>query len=254
MRVTFRCDPALLGLLPPPVPARSVLPGWLRDMDGHALSDMHGGPVRTVKHCPPFIDAMSHGFVIPLPCDVQVEAGRLSWNWDLPPLAAATHPRAPLSFHVPAQVAGTPFARPDQVVVKFNAFWTIRLEPGWSLFVTHPVNRDDLPFRLLTGLVDADRFNEVGILFPAIWSDPDFTGTLPRGMPVAHCVPVPREPIELDIGAMEPADVQRYDALGHTLLDGTGHYRRTLRAPRSHGGTASGENGAQPPGLEEQQS
>jgi hypothetical protein len=73
-------------------------------------------------------------------------------------------------------------------------------------------------------------------------------------MPVAHCVPVPREPLELDIGAMEPADVERYDALGHTLLDGTGHYRRTFRAPRSQGGgTTSGEGGTQPSGLEEQQ-
>ena len=251
MRVVFRCDPALLGRLPPPVPAREALPGWLRAMDGQALSEMHGGPVRTVKHCPPFVDAMTHGFVIPLPCDVTVADGRLSWDWDIPDLTAATHPRAPISFHVPAQVAGTPLARPGQVVVKFNAFWTIRLEPGWSLWVAHPANRDDLPFRLLTGLVDADRFNEVGILFPAIWLDPGFTGTLPRGMPVAQCMPVPRQPLALDVGAMEADAVERYDAMARTLLDGTGHYRRHLRAPRSHGALI--ELGPEPLGIEEQQ-
>ena len=42
-----------------------------------AASDLHGGEVRTVKHCPPFIDAMSHGFIMPLPCDVTVGAGAL---------------------------------------------------------------------------------------------------------------------------------------------------------------------------------
>ena len=251
MRVVFRCDPALLGQLPPPVAAREALPGWLRAMDGHALSEMHGGPVRTVKHCPPFIDAMTQGFVIPLPCDVAVQDGRLSWDWDIPELAAGTHPRAPISFHAPAQVAGTPFGRPDRVVVKFNSFWTIRLEPGWSLSVSHPANRDDLPFRLLSGLVDADRFNEVGILFPAIWLDPGFSGILARGTPVAQCVPVPREPLELDVGAMGAAELQRYDAMAQTLLDGTGHYRR-LRAARSRGlPDASGELGPQAGGIEE---
>ena len=51
------------------------------------------------------------------------------------------HPRAPISFHVPEQVAGTPLHQPDQVLVRFNSFWTIELEPGWLLFATHPVNR-----------------------------------------------------------------------------------------------------------------
>ena len=63
--------------------------------------------------------------------------------------------------------------------MKFNSFWTIELEPGYSLFATHPVNRADLPFRLLTGIVDSDRFTDVGILFPAVWTDANFEGVLP---------------------------------------------------------------------------
>ena len=116
-------------------------------MPREAVSETHGGTVRTLKQCPPFVDAMSHGFVIGLPCDVAVSQGRLSWDWDLPPLALDEHPRSPLSFFVPAQSIGAPFHRADRVTVKFNCFWTIELEPGWSLYATHPVNRDDLPFR-----------------------------------------------------------------------------------------------------------
>src|SRR5277367_4365468 len=54
---------------------------------------------------------------------------------------AARHPTSPVSFHDPAQAAGTPLFKPDVVFVKFNSFWTIELEPGYSLFATHPVNR-----------------------------------------------------------------------------------------------------------------
>ena len=75
MRMIFRCDPALSDHLPRPVPARSALPDWLRAMPAKAHSDIHGRDIRTVKQCPPFIDAMAYGVMILLPCDVTVERG-----------------------------------------------------------------------------------------------------------------------------------------------------------------------------------
>jgi hypothetical protein len=128
---------------------------------------------------PPLVDAMTHGFVMPLPCDVQVERGQFSWDWDAPPPSVPGYPRAPLSFHVAEQIAGSPLAHGMQSAIKFNSFWTIELEPGWSLMAVHPVHRDDLPFRLISGLVDADRFNAVGINFPAVWTDPTFAAYCP---------------------------------------------------------------------------
>lgn len=232
MRVTFRCDPALIDRLERPVPARAALPPWLRAMPATAFSDLHGQEVRTVKQCPPVVDAMGHGFTIPLPCDVIVRDGRLSWDWDLPPLSVDAHPRSPLSFHAPAQVTGTPWHRRDRAIVKFNSFWTVELEPGHSLFATHPVNRDDLPFRLLTGLVDADRFTDVGILFPAVWSDPGFEGVLPRGTPVAQCFPVARAPLDLACEPFDEGRLRAYEDTAHALLATPGTYRKAFRARR----------------------
>jgi hypothetical protein len=232
MRVTFKCDPALIDLLPRPAPAREVVPDWLRSMPSSAFSDVHGEEVRTVKRCPPFIDAMSHGFMILLPCDVRVADGVLSWSWDLPLLATAQHPRSPISFHVPAQVTGTPFHDEGTVIVKFHSFWTVELEPGWSLFATHPVNRHDLPFRLLSGLVDADRFNDIGILFPAVWTAPAFDGVLARGTPIAQCFPVPRSALSLDFAAFTPDEAARYAETGAAVLSEPGVYRKRFRARR----------------------
>jgi hypothetical protein len=233
MRIIFRCDPALQAHLPPPVAARATLPDWLRDMPPRAYSPTHGQDVRTVKHCPPFIDAMTYGFIMPLPCDVIMRDGTLSWNWDVPTPSIHAHPRSPISFHVPEQAVGTPMHDPARVFVKFNSFWTIELEPGWSLFATHPVNREDLPFRLITGLVDSDRFSDVGILFPAVWTDLGFTGTLPRGTPVAQCFAVPRVVPELVFEAMSIDDAARYDTTAEALLSRPGVYRRRFRARRS---------------------
>ena len=174
MNITFRCDPALIDLLPRPVPSAAVLPDWLRAMA----------------------------------------------------------PRAPLSFHVPEQIAGSPLAHGTQSAIKFNSFWTIELEPGWSLMAVHPINREDLPFRLVTGLVDADRFNEVGINFPAVWLDPAFSGVLPRGTPIAQCYPVPRESATLVCEPMSDERVQGYDALATKIMAGPGVYRKGFRSKR----------------------
>jgi hypothetical protein len=232
MNVVFRCDPSLIDLLPRPVPAREMLPAWLRAMAPRVPSSLHQRSIRTVKQCPPFVDAMAHGFMILLPCDVRVQRGCFEWDWALPPLALGGHPRSPLSFHVPEQVAGSPLAREGRSALKFNSFWTIELEPGWALMAVHPVNRDDLPFRLVTGLVDADRFNAVGINFPAVWVDPGFEGVLPRGMPVAQCFPVPREAPKLVCEAMSPAHVGAYEALAARILAGPGVYRKGYRSKR----------------------
>jgi hypothetical protein len=232
LKIVFRCDPALLDRLPRPLPALQGLPDWLRSMPSAAYSDMHGQDVRTVKQCPPFVDAMRHGFVMPLPCDVTIAGGRFSWNWDLPPLSVETHPRSPLSFHVPAQVSGMPLEAGGRPLIKFNSFWTIELEPGYSLFATHPVNREDLPFRTLTGLVDADRFNAVGILFPATWIDPGYEGILPAGTPVAQCFPVSRQALDLVHEPLSPDRIETYDSTANALLSAPGVYRKTYRDKR----------------------
>ena len=233
MNITFRCDPALIDLLPRPVPASSALPDWLKLMAPRMPSPVHQRSIRTLKQCPPFVDAMTHGFMLLLPCDVTVHDGQFSWDWPLPQLTLPSHPRAPLSFHVPEQLQGSPLAHGTRSAIKFNSFWTIALEPGWSLMAVHPVNRDDLPFRTITGLVDADRFNDVGINFPAVWVDAAFNGVLPRGTPVAQCYPVPREPPALVCEAMSEADLRRSDALAAQIMAGPGVYRRLHRNKRA---------------------
>jgi hypothetical protein len=232
MRMIFRCDPALEPHLTRPVPARTMLPDWLRRMPASAHSEVHGRAIRTVKQCPPFVDAMAYGVMILLPCDVLVEQGAFSWDWNLPPPATAGHPRAPLSFHAAPQLAGTPFARDGEAAIKFNSFWTIACDDGWSLFATHPLNRDDLPFRTISGLVDADRFHDGGINFPAVWVAPEFSGVLPKGTPVAQCFAVPRTTPELIFEPFDEAHCAAYATTVSEVLQAPNVYRKKFRARR----------------------
>lgn len=229
-RLTFRCPAALAGLTPPPVPAAQGLPNWLRTMPQRAFSAIAGGEDDTLKRCPPFVDAMTSGFLMPLICDVRVENGEFAWDADLPLLQNAALPRSPMSLHDPGQAAGSPLAKEDRVLVKFHNHWTIEAPDGWSVLFTHPLNRFDLPFETLTGLVDCDRYSETWIQFPAVWRDEGFSGVLERGTPVAQCIPVRRESWTAAVEAMSDGQLKRAEDLAVEIGGEAGIYRRRFRS------------------------
>jgi hypothetical protein len=106
-------------------------------------------------------------------------------------------------------VSGTPLFEADRFLIKFHNLWTIEAPEGYAVLFTHPLNRVDLPFTTLTGIVDCDRYHDNWIHFPARWNDPNFSGVLPKGTPVAQCVPVKRESWVLDTGPFTAEEAQR---------------------------------------------
>lgn len=228
--LTFRCPRELEGRLPPPVMAAAGLPDWVRSMPAQAYSAILSGEDDTVKRCPPFIDAMTSGFLMPLMCDVTVKDGEFSWDNDLPAGGSVAYARSPIGFHDATQVAGTPLFDADRFLLKFMNLWTIQAPPGYALLITHPVNRPDLPFTTLTGLVDADRFHETWINFPAYWREEGFEGVLAKGTPVAQIFPIRREIWTLDTAAFTEDETQAAHELTSAITREKGVYRRQFRA------------------------
>jgi len=58
------------------------------------------------------------------------------------------------------------------------------------LFI-HPVNRTELPFHSLTGLVDTDK-HPIIINFP-FFIKAGFVGTIPAGTPLIQAIPIKRD-------------------------------------------------------------
>jgi hypothetical protein len=228
--LTFRCPPELESWLPRPIPAAQGLPEWLRRMPAQAVNALSAAPDDTVKRCPPFVDAMTSGYLIPLICDVAVEGGQFIWDIDLPPSRTIAFPRSPLGFHDPSQVTDTPLFDADKFLIKFHNLWTIEAPEGYAVLFTHPFNRFDLPFTTLTGQVDCDRFSDAWIHFPALWRDEGFEGVLPRGTPVAQCIPVRRERWQARALPLSAEEAQRTHAVIEAIGREKGVYRRRFRA------------------------
>lgn len=227
VEIAAHCHPALEPLLPKPVAASAAFPDWLRPMPSEVAAETLGGAmVRTLKHCPPFIDALGLGLLIPLAADLTVAGGEIAWDWDPPPLPDQLHTRAPIGLHVPEQAAGAPIAPADRFAIKFTNFWTLSAPEGWSILFTHPLNRENLPFRTLSGVVEADRFGDGFVHFPAVWLDPDWEGVLPAGTPVAQAIPIPRASVTVTTGVYDAAKAARVRAMQEALQAERGHYRK----------------------------
>ena len=231
LSIIFRCAPEHRDVLPRPIPAVQGLPDWFKAMPQRAFSDRLQLEQMTVKRCPPFIDAMTHGFLIPLATDLSVEDGLFTWDGEIPCARVRTN-CSPLDFHDNNQVKGSPFFEENRFIIKFNCFWIIELPPGYSLLVTHPINRADLPFVSLTGLIDADRYYDNYINFPARWTDPNFKGVLPKGTPVAQCVPIRRDAWTARFEEISAEAAGRMAEMQFILTDNDDAYRHHFRAPK----------------------
>ena len=230
MTLTFRCPRELDGIAPPPVPAALGLPAWFKAMPQQAFNTALARETDTVKRCPPFVDAMTSGFLIPLICDVKVENGEFSWDNELPAGGSVGFVRSPIGFHDPSQVTGTPLLDTDRFMIKFHNVWTIEAPPGFSLLFTHPVNRFDLPFTTITGMVDCDLYHDAWIHFPAYWHDANFNGVLPKGTPVAQCFPIRRDKWTARTAAFTEEETQRVHDTTNAVFGQRGVYRRQFRA------------------------
>jgi len=232
LTITFRCPPELEAVLPRPIPAVQGLPDWFKAMPQKAYSALLQAEQMTLKKCPPFIDAMTYGFLVPLIDDLRVEDGTFTWDRQVPAGGITNYSRSPLDFHDNNQVAGTPFFDEDRFVIKFTNFWTFELPPGYSLLITHPLNREDLPFQTLTGLVDADRYRDNFINFPAHWRDLSFNGVLPKGTPVAQCLPLKRDSWTARFEVIAGDAVARLQEVSAAVMQEDGVYRHRFRAPK----------------------
>lgn len=230
LTLKFRCPVGLEDKLPPPIPASLGLPGWLKTMPTQAFNVLNSREEDTVKRCPPFVDAMTCGFLIPLMCDVRFENGEISWDNDLPAGGELDYPRSPVGFHDASQVTGTPLFEQDRFLIKFRNPWLIEAPEGYAVLFMHPVNRFDLPFTTLTGLVDCDRYRDSWIHFPAHWHDVNFNGVLPKGTPIAQCVPVKRERWAMETAPLTAEETRRVFEVTKSVAQEPGTYRRQFRA------------------------
>ena len=178
-----------------PGPILKTLPDWYRKADRHAKDPKTGLPWRTPeggkfatwKACPAIFDVMGSGYAYKTPCDI--EFGEDMQGNPVARLADSRYENF-LTERMPLDR----FPPPQGYHAKHFAWWpdwTVELPDGYSALYTQPLNRHELPFLTMSGIVDNDRVKLPGTM-------PFFVlrgtrGILPAGTPYAQIIPFRRE-------------------------------------------------------------
>ena len=177
--------------LPMPKPAKLYVPDWYKKAphwgNDNNLTIRDYNSNAGMKYCMPFQDSLTAGYMIELWCDIQVTQieGTPSLNWMVDPDPVKLRP------HDIAPTLPTPYGYSDDHFI-WNNPYSMRLPKGYSAFLTHPVNRYDLPFISLTGFVDADEIMPSWSPTP-FFIKKDFEGIIPAGTPIYQIIPVKRD-------------------------------------------------------------
>lgn len=199
-----------------PVPSLKTIPKWFRSfnirVDNQYKEKLPDGSANlTIKSCQPFLDTMLSGYSIILPCDVLVvdekEYGyRIMWDVDYRIISEHSTKQVPEDM-IPKDFLNTPF--------KWSNFWIIKTPPGYSCLFTHPLNRIDLPFQTLSGIVDTDN-HTAEINFPFLLKN-NFFGIIPKGTPIAQVFPFKRDEWKHEINKESVSRIKVHNDLRSTI-------------------------------------
>jgi hypothetical protein len=211
--------------LPAPLPAIEALPDWYKNLAGSVQLPGAGGTLHTAKHCPPFLDAMTSGYIIPLCGDVNLgmdEQGGLTFDCPNGDVGIETH-------H-PEQLRGGPWG--DAPVIKFLNPWIIVTPPGYSTLFVAPLNQELMPLRILAGVVDTDAFYSQVHLPAVCLMARGSTCGLKRGTPLVQVIPFKREAWTSQTGH---ADAQRLKEFTREISHSHHVYREQFQHKKSFG-------------------
>jgi hypothetical protein len=178
-----------------PLPAKSTIPQWFKDLrpehddikleNGNFLS---GKGKSTLKKCVPFLDSLTTGYMFCLPFDIGIEIvdGNQFSYWKVQRSNALEH-----DFPY-FRTEGVPIPSGySQFIWRFNLVPGIKTPSGYSVLVTHPLNRYDLPFLTMSAVIDTDKYNLFGAA--TVFLQKDFSGIIPKGTPLAQVIPFKRD-------------------------------------------------------------
>jgi hypothetical protein len=176
--------------VPNPVLAKNVIPEWYKNSELTFVNpkDINKKKHNGLKTCVPFLDALITGFLLTTWTDIYVKIlddGKVDIDWG----SDATNP--PISER-PKEL-GRSIPRPAGHLPNHLAWapkWGFKSPKGWSSLITHPLNRNDLPFTTTSGIMDTDTYYASGNI--PFYLKEGFEGLIPKGTPFAQIIPIKR--------------------------------------------------------------
>lgn len=175
-----------------PTPTKAQLPDWYKRGETMTAEGVPG-----MKTCVPFLDAMLVGYTLNTWEDVRItqENGEVTIEY-FQTLEDGTEKRIGNAKMINERKgsSGSTIPRPagfSQNHMVWAGRWGWKVPRGYSVLVTHPLNRMELPFFTLSGIVDSDGWVPAGNI--PFFIQEGFNGVIPKGTPFAQLIPIKRD-------------------------------------------------------------
>ena len=168
--------------------AKSNVPDWYKKIPkwkNNEVLSQNAQINSTVKQCMPFLETLTTGYIIKLPFDIYVKnnngAPFITWK------------PGDLDKHMPSWRANVSDLNivpdgyfPLEYTWKLNC--SLKVSKKYSMLITHPLNRNDLPFKTISGIIDGNFAvaHNGGVPF---YIKNNFEGIIPQGTPIAQIIP-----------------------------------------------------------------
>jgi hypothetical protein len=174
--------------IPAPEPAKNLIPQWYKEKSTNDPKFLDQNKIpKHLKMCMPFLDAISGGYIQKTWCDINIviddDNRTVDYFWSAGPkiIGHRDHLNIPINESL------------RSLEMIWIIPWLPKVPEDYSLFVTHPCNRLDLPFTTLTGIIDADDFYHIGFGQLPFYLNRSFNGIIPAGTPMFQMFPIKRE-------------------------------------------------------------
>lgn len=192
-----------------PQPSSKYVPKWYKDYHRYAkpngehgsLNDVKKGVAfPTFKNCVPFFDGLTAGYMYETPCDLRVYE-----KSGTPVIETEPGFEEFVGYRGPQD--GLPTS--DEFHIEHFYWlppWAIKVPDGYSCLYISPMNRIDLPFYTIGGIIDNDKVSMTG-QYPFMLKR-GFTGIIPKGTPFAQIIPIKREDWKSEVEMMPPGALE----------------------------------------------
>lgn len=184
MKISFKeGQDNLESFVSAPIPAKLLIPKWYKDIK----------PTNEIslKHCLPFFDALSAGYIQTTWAEMSITKNNNGLDVSINGNVELCNIRDKPNLSITDEFYQKEFI--------WRRHWISKLPKGYSLLITHPLNRLDLPFMTVSAIVDSDNFYHRSYGNIPFYLKKDFQGVIPKGTPMYQIIPFKRDNWERSI-------------------------------------------------------
>lgn len=212
-----------------------LIPQWFKDAPRYQFNEtkmIADGSYHnlTLRHCMPFIDSFTSGYFFTTWTDIYVERinGKPNFLYENGEAIdqfgyGIIQYQEHFQSHVQKAHGFDPF------LYAWSTYWRVKTDKGISCLFTQPLNRTDLPFITLSGIMDTDKWHGSDVLNFALKEN--FEGMIPKGTPYVQIIPFKREEYTLEVLKESIEEIQETRNMVSNLRQNelkSGYYRDNL--------------------------